>query len=259
MIGIIGGTGLEDPKILLDAHEKKVSTPFGEPSSAIALGEIHGKKVAVLARHGRKHAINPSNVNYRANIWALKELGCRQILAVTACGSLQEHIHPGEVVFADNFLDWTKQRKSTFFDSDKVCHVPMAEPFCPVLRKSLIASARELNAAHHEKGVIVTIEGPRFSTRAESNFFRSIPADVINMTTVPEVVLAREAGMCYASMALVTDYDCWKTGEESVGVEMILKRLHENAENAKGILVNTIRRMDSTPCACQEFVKNSML
>jgi len=259
MIGIIGGTGLEDSKILKNTEEKTVSTPWGDPSSPITLGEIAGKKVAILSRHGRKHQFNPTKVNYRANIWALKELGCHRLLASTACGSLQEEMHPGELVIADNFIDWTRHRTVTFFEKDQVAHVPMADPFCPTLRKNLADSAKELNLSFHSKGTIVTIEGPRFSTRAESHLFRSIKADVINMTTVPEVILAREAGMCYATIALVTDYDCWKETEESVDIATVLRVMKQNAENAKMLFIQTISKIEDDRCHCQQFIEKSLL
>ena len=232
MIGIIGGSGLEDPKILKGAKEFEVETPYGKPSSALVIGEIGGKKVAIISRHGKKHEIMPTNVNNRANIHALKEQGVKHVLATTACGSLREEIAPGQIVFPDQFIDRTTKRASTFFDKGKVCHIPMADPFCPQLRKLLIETAKGLEMPHHEKGTVVTIEGPRFSTRAESNMFRTLGGDVINMSTVPVVVLAREAGMCYQAVAMPTDYDCWKAGE-SVDISMVMKVFRQNVENVK--------------------------
>ena len=259
MIGIIGGTGLEDPKILKHAEEKTLVTPYGEPTSPITVGEIAGKPIAILARHGRRHQFSPTSVNYRANIWALKMLGCHRVLASTACGSLKENIHPGELVIADNFIDWTRHRTSTFFETDRVAHIPMADPFCPHLREVLSDTAKDLKLKFHPEGTIISIEGPRFSTRAESRLFRTMHADVINMTTVPEAPLAREAGMCYATVALVTDYDSWRETEESVAIETVLKVMKQNADSAKNLFEKTIPKIDTDPCHCQKLIEKSML
>lgn len=249
-IGIIGGTGLDDPKIMQNAQELEVETPFGKPSSKLTIGQIEGKEVVILARHGKDHSIMPTKVNYRANIWAIKEAGCSHILATTACGSLKEEIKPGDLVFLDQFIDNTKHRPLTFYE-DKVIHTPMADPFCAKLRALLVKSAKELGIAHHEKGIIVTIEGPRFSTRAESFMFRSWGADAVNMSTVPEVILAREIGICYQSIAMSTDYDCWKEGEEDVTWEMIVARMKENADNVKKLLLSVIPKVDFYECECK--------
>ncbi len=258
-IGIIGGSGLEDPKILKDAKEISTSTKFGNPSSALTAGKIGKAEVVVLSRHGKKHTINPTNVNYRANILALKEQGCTHIIATTACGSLREEIKPGHLVFCDQFIDGTSKRASTFYDSDKVCHIPMAEPFCKKLRSLLAETASELNLEHHKKGTVVTIEGPRFSTKAESRMFRQWNADVINMSTVPEVVLAREAGICYAIVAMSTDYDVWKPHEEGVNIEMILKVMRQNAENVKKLLLDVIPKINFNECRCREDIKTAVI
>jgi len=230
-IGVIGGSGLDNPEILKDSHEVKVKTPYGAPSSPLACGRIQGVEVVILARHGRDHSIFPGGVNYRANIWALREMGCTHVLASTAVGSLREEIEPGHLVFPDQFIDHTKKRETTFFDEGMVVHTPMADPFCPNLRRLLAGSAQELEIPHHLDKTVITIEGPRFSTRAESHMFRAWGADVINMSTVPEVVLAREKGMHYATVAMSTDYDCWREGEESVTWEMILATMEKNAHN----------------------------
>ncbi|KAI2552257.1 MTAP isoform 6 [Pan troglodytes] len=219
-IGIIGGTGLDDPEILEGRTEKYVDTPFGKPSDALILGKIKNVDCVLLARHGRQHTIMPSKVNYQANIWALKEEGCTHVIVTTACGSLREEIQPGDIVIIDQFIDRTTMRPQSFYDGSHscargVCHIPMAEPFCPKTREVLIETAKKLGLRCHSKGTMVTIEGPRFSSRAESFMFRTWGADVINMTTVPEVVLAKEAGICYASIAMATDYDCWKEHEEA--------------------------------------------
>jgi 5'-methylthioadenosine phosphorylase len=239
-IGIIGGSGLDDPKLLANFQELEVETPFGKPSSALTLGHIgDNNQVVIIARHGKAHSIMPTKVPYRANIWALKEQGCSHIFATTACGSLKEEIKPGDFVFPDQFIDWTKQRSLTFYE-DKVIHTPMAEPFSLVIREKLVSAAKQLNIAFHPKGTVITIEGPRFSTKAESNLFRQFSADVINMSTVPEVVLANELNIPYQAIAMATDYDCWREGEEAVTWEMIVKRMVENVENVKKLLIEAI-------------------
>ena len=246
-VGIIGGSGLDDPRLVKDIKEKKVKTPYGSPSSPLTIGKINNIRTVILARHGKDHSIYPTGVNYRANLHALKKEGCTHILATTAVGSLREKIRPGDLVFADQFIDHTKHRPLTFHD-EKVIHTPMAEPFCPRLRALLVESAKELKFRHHKKGTVITIEGPRFSTRAESHMFRSFGADVINMSTVPEVILARELGICYQTIAMSTDYDCWKEGEEPVTWEMILEIMSRNAENVKKLLVSTISKINYTQC-----------
>lgn len=246
-IGIIGGSGMDDPRLMTNIKERKVKTPYGSPSSPLTIGKINGVDVAILARHGKGHSIYPTGVNFRANIYALKKEGCTHILATTAVGSLREKIKPGDLVFVDQFIDHTKHRALTFHD-EKVIHTPMAEPFCKNLRSLLSKSAKELKLRHHSKGTVVTIEGPRFSTKAESHMFRSWGADVINMSTVPEVILARELGICYQSIAMSTDYDCWKEGEEPVTWEMILNIMKKNADNVKKLLLQTIGKIKSTEC-----------
>lgn len=251
-IGIIGGSGLDDPKMLENYKEIDVNTPFGKPSDSLITGKIKGKEVVILARHSRRHSIMPTKVPYRANIWALKEIGCTHILATTACGSLKEEIKPRDLVFLDQFVDFTKHRNLTFHE-DKVIHTPMADPFCPCLREELIKSAKKLGISHHEKGTMVTIEGPRFSTRAESFMFQKLGADVINMSTVPEVILARELGICYASIAMATDYDCWKEGEDTVTWDMIVNVMKHNAENVKRLLVETIPKIEIFNCEYKKY------
>lgn len=246
-IGIIGGSGMDDPRLMTNIKERKVKTPYGSPSSPLTLGKINGVDVAILARHGKGHSIYPTGVNFRANIYALKKEGCTHILATTAVGSLREKIKPGDLVFVDQFIDHTKHRALTFHD-EKVIHTPMAEPFCKNLRSLLSKSAKELKLRHHAKGTVITIEGPRFSTKAESHMFRSFGADVINMSTVPEVILAREIGICYQSIAMSTDYDCWKEGEEPVTWEMILNIMKKNADNVKKLLLKTITKIKHTEC-----------
>jgi len=250
-IGIIGGSGMDDPKLMRDKRERKVTTPYGSPTSPLTIGLIDGVETVILARHGKKHTIYPTGVNYRANVYALKKAGCTHILATTAVGSLREKIRPGDFVFLDQFIDFTKHRPLTFHVK-KVVHTPMSEPFCGGLRSALYSSAKELGLRSHPRGTIVTIEGPRFSTVAESHMFRKLGADVINMSTVPEIILAREAGICYQSIAMSTDYDCWKKDEEPVTWEMILSIMNKNADNVKKLLLRTISRMrkENILCTC---------
>jgi 5'-methylthioadenosine phosphorylase len=249
-VGIIGGSGLDDPDILKEPRTVQVSTPYGKPSSPLACGAIAGVEVAILARHGRDHSILPSGVNFRANIWALKEQGCTHILAATAVGSLREEIAPGNLVFPDQFIDFTRKRETTFFDEEVVVHTPMAEPFCPNLRRLFAESADQLTLPHHTAKTVVTIEGPRFSTRAESHMFRSWNADVINMSTVPEVNLAREKKIHYATVAMSTDYDCWREGEESVTWEMILETMKKNAASVINLFCKVIPRLQAYDDVC---------
>ena len=242
-IAIIGGSGFEDPAILKNAGETEVETPFGKPSSTFKTGKIEGMDVVLLSRHGRDHSFPPSKVNNRANMWAISELGCTHILATTACGSLREEIKRGDVVVLDQFIDFTRHRDITFHDefaNGELKHTPMADPFHPDLREKLIAAALRLNLGFHPTGTVITIEGPRFSTRAESKMFRLWGADVINMSIAPECILANELGIPYAAVALSTDYDCWKTDEEPVTWEEVLKVFNRNVENVIQLLTKTI-------------------
>lgn len=249
-IGIIGGSGLDDPNILKDATEIALDTPYGKPTSALTCGKINDLDIAILARHGKDHSILPSKVNFRANIWALKEHGCTHILAATAVGSLREEIKPGHIVFPHQFIDHTRKRETTFFDEDVVVHTPMAEPFCPKLRELLAKTAYQMGIPHHPNKTIITIEGPRFSTRAESHIFRGWNADVINMSTVPEVNLAREKKIHYATIAMSTDYDCWREGEESVTWEMILETMRKNADNVIKLILHVIPKIKEYDDIC---------
>lgn len=245
-IGIIGGSGLDNPDILEDVKEISVDTPYGKPSSSLKTGKIKGVDVVLIARHGREHTIPPTQVNFRANIHALKEAGCTHILATTACGSLREEIDRGHLVILDQFIDFTRHRPITFFERfepNDMKHTPMAEPFSKELRNVLIETCKEVGLKHHEKGTVVTIEGPRFSTKAESHMFRAWGADVINMSIAPEAVLANEAGVPYAAVAMSTDYDCWREGEEPVTWEEILKVFGQNVEKVTKLLVNVIPKV----------------
>jgi 5'-methylthioadenosine phosphorylase len=242
-IGIIGGSGLDDPDILKDAKDVKVATPYGEPSSALKQGRIAGVDVVLLARHGRQHTIPPTQVNFRANINALKQQGCTHIIATTAVGSMRQEIGRGDLVILDQFIDFTRLRKLSFteqFEPHKPVHTPMAEPFDKGLRKALNDSCKQQGIKHHEKGTVVTIEGPRFSTKAESHMFRAWGADVINMSIAPECILANEAGIPYAAVAMSTDYDCWKEDEEPVTWEEILKVFKQNVDKVTKLLTSAI-------------------
>jgi 5'-methylthioadenosine phosphorylase len=249
-VGIIGGSGLDDPKILKNPKEIDVSTPYGAPTSALACGTIAGVETAIIARHGKDHTIYPSKVNFRANIWALKEQGCTHILASTAVGSLREEIAPGHLVFPDQFIDHTRKRETTFFDEDVVVHTPLSEPFCPNLIDLFSAVAKPMKVPFHRNKTVITIEGPRFSTRAESHMFRSWQADVINMSTVPEVILAREKKIHYAVIAMSTDYDCWHEEEEPVTWEMILQTMKKNADNVINLFLGVIPRITEYEDIC---------
>lgn len=242
-IGIIGGSGLDDPQILKEMIEKEVETPYGRPSSSLKCGKINGVDAVILSRHGRQHNIPPSQINFLANIWALKEEGCTHILATTAVGSLRAEIKPGNLVFPNQFIDMTKSRRNTYFITE-VRHTPMAEPFDAGLRDLLCRTCDELGFDYNRDKTVITIEGPRFSSKAESLMFRQWGADIINMSTCPEVILANELGIPYQSIAMSTDYDCWKDDEASVTFEMILERMSANAEKVKKLLLEIIPKIN---------------
>lgn len=248
-IGIIGGSGLDDPDIIENRKEVVVKTPFGNPSDSIIEGEIGGISCALLARHGRKHDINPTNVNYRGNIWALRQLGCTHLLVSTACGSLKEDIRPGDLAIPNDIIDRTTKRVQTFYDGSVdcargVCHMPMFPPFNERMRKLLLSTALELGYERvHCEATMVTIEGPRFSARAESNMFRQWGAHLVNMTSCPEAILAKEAGLLYGAVAIATDYDCWRVGCESVNVQDVLKTFGQNVVKVKNLLVKAVQNV----------------
>jgi len=245
-VGIIGGSGLDDPDILSGAVDRICDTPYGKPSSPLKCGSIRGVEVVLLARHGREHTIPPTAVNNRANIWALKDAGCTHIITTTAVGSLKEDIHRGDFVILDQFIDFTRLRVLSFYDTfepHKASHTPMPEPFSESLRMLLIEEGKKLMFPIHERGTVVTIEGPRFSTRAESKMFRLWGADVINMSIAPEAILANEAGLPYAAVAMSTDYDCWKEDEPPVSWEDIVSVMDKNVERMKKLLLEVIPRV----------------
>ena len=241
-IGIIGGSGLDNPELLENPQKIEVETQYGKPSSSLLTGKIRGVDTVILARHGRKHQFSPTQVNNRANIMALKNAGVSHIIATTACGSLKEEIERGDLVVLDQFIDFTRFRKNTFADSFAAgaVHTAMAEPFDNELRDSLFKTASELGLKVHPSGCVVTIEGPRFSTIAESKMFRMWGADVINMSIAPEAMLANEVGIPYAAIAMSTDYDCWKEDELPVTWEEILEVFNRNADNVKQLLIKVI-------------------
>jgi 5'-methylthioadenosine phosphorylase len=242
-IGIIGGSGLDNPDLFIDPRDISLNTAWGEPSSPLKLGKITGVDVALLGRHGREHTIPPSQVNYRANIQAFKDIGCTHILATTAVGSLREEIGRGDLVILDQFIDFTKQRKMTFhesFEPHQPIHTPMANPFDSHLRAILIQACSDRGYIFHRSGTVVTIEGPRFSTRAESKMFRLMGADIINMSVSTEVTLANEIGIPYSAIAMSTDYDCWKDDEEPVSWDAILEVFKVNSEKVTRLLIDAI-------------------
>ncbi len=244
-IGIIGGSGLDNPDILQNPKEIEADTPYGAPSSPMSIGSISGIDVVILSRHGKNHQLSPTQVNYRANIQALKDQGVTHIIATTACGSLRNEIDRGDIVIIDQFIDFTRHRKITFHESfeNGAEHTAMADPFDASLRKALFEMGKALGLKIHNGGTVVTIEGPRFSTRAESNMFRIWGADVINMSVAPEAILANEAGIPYAAVAMSTDYDSWKEDEEPVTWDEILEVFNKNADNVQKIIVNVIKQI----------------
>lgn len=242
-IGVIGGSGLYQMDGLVDVREERVTTPFGDPSDALIHGRLGDAELVFLPRHGRGHSFNPSEVNYRANIFAMKMAGVEWIISVSAVGSLREEIAPGEVVVIDQFIDRTRLRKNTFFENGIVAHVAFGDPVCPTLRRFLLESVRETDARYHDGGTYVCMEGPAFSTRAESNLYRSWGASVIGMTNLPEAKLAREAEISYATLAMATDYDCWHPHHDDVTVDQVVAVLHANASLAKRVVALTVPRI----------------
>lgn len=259
-VGVLGGSGLYDMEGLKDVREIRIRTPFGSPSDAVMLGTLEGVRVAFLSRHGRGHRFNPSEINYRANIYALKSLGVSRVISVSAVGSMKEAIRPGQMVFPDQFIDLTKRRASTFFEGGMVAHVAFGQPICPSLAEALAAAGQQLGAEFHRGGTYLCMEGPQFSTKAESRLYRQWGVDVIGMTNMPEAKLAREAELCYATIALVTDYDCWHDTEDAVTVEAILATLQHNVALAKRMLsVITPALQSLAACPCREALSNAIV
>jgi len=260
-VGIIGGSGLYAMNGLTVLEERTIKTPFGDPSDPYVIGEIDGTRVAFLSRHGRGHRLMPSELNYRANIFGFKLLGVHTILSASAVGSMKEDYHPTDIVFPHQFIDRTRHRPDTFFGNGVVAHVAFADPICAGVSFLMGEVAREAGARAHMGGVYVCMEGPQFSTRAESHLYRSWNVDVIGMTNLQEAKLAREAEICYATMALVTDYDCWHEGHDDVNIEQILEYLRANAAMATTILRNSIPRVTARKrdCACVDALRYAVL
>jgi 5'-methylthioadenosine phosphorylase len=259
-IGIIGGSGLYEMEGLTGKKAVRLKTPFGAPSDAYLLGNLEGRSVAFLSRHGRGHRLLPTEINFRANIWGMKELGVERIISVSAVGSMKEKLRPGHVAVPDQFYDHTRRRTSTFFGEGVVAHVSFANPVCGDLAQVLLKAGRGTGAVIHEGGVYLCIEGPQFSTLAESLIYRQWGVDVIGMTNVTEAKLAREAEICYATIALVTDYDCWHQEMESVTVEGVLEILHKNVALSQRIIRNAVPQIDSyRNCACATALQNAVI
>jgi 5'-methylthioadenosine phosphorylase len=259
-IGVIGGSGLYKIEGMTSIEEVKPKTPFGEPSDAIIIGDLEGKSIAFLPRHGRGHCVSPTEIPSRANIYALKSLGVEWLISVSAVGSLKEGIHPLDLVIPDQIIDRTKSRVNSFFEGGLVAHVGFAQPFCPLLSDILYHAALDVGASVHQEGTYIVMEGPLFSTKAESNLYRSWGASIIGMTALPEAKLAREAEICYATLACITDYDTWHETEESVTIEMALANLALNADTAKRIInIAAANIPQKRECGCAEALKNAII
>ena len=255
-IGIFGGTGIYDSGLLKDSKEISVDTPYGKTSDSITVGEFNGKKVAFMPRHGKKHTIPPHLINFRANIWAFKELGVKRIIAPSAVGSLKEEFEPGNLALPSQFIDFTKSRKGTFSEDGRVIHISVADPFCPELQKVILNVAKKQEIKIHQDCTYVCIEGPRFSTKAESRFFRTTGADIIGMTLVPECQLAREAQICYVSLSTVTDYDVW--AEKPVTAKEVMETLAKNVEMTKKLLTFVIDQIpEIKSCSCEKALEEA--
>jgi 5'-methylthioadenosine phosphorylase len=260
IVGVIGGSGLYQMPGLEKVREVRVTTPFGRPSDAFVTGTLDGAQVVFLPRHGRGHVALPTEVNFRANIFAMKKLGVERIISVSAVGSLQEEIAPGHVVIPDQFIDRTTQRPSTFFGRGIVAHVSFADPVCPELSATLSRVAREERASVHQRGTYLCMEGPQFSTRAESRLYRTWGADVIGMTNLQEAKLAREAEICFGTVALATDYDCWNEAAGDVDIEHVLAVLKQNVDLAQRIIRRAVTRLPSArSCACGSALANAII
>ncbi len=259
ILAIIGGSGLYEMPGLKNPQSIQVDTPFGKPSAPIVVGTLEGQPVAFLARHGIGHHLSPGEINYRANIYALRKLSTRQIVSVSACGSLREDYHPGDIVIPDQLFDFTKGRQRTFFGNGLVAHVGVADPFCPRLSALTYQAVQQTGHTVHQGGTFITIEGPRFSTRGESNVYRAWGMSLIGMTTSPEAFLAREAEMCYAVMAHITDYDVWHVSETPVSVEMVIQTLNQNTAVAQQAIRNLVGGLQPSECTCQHALADALI
>jgi len=259
-IGVIGGSGLYEMEGLKVAEELKMDTPFGEPSDRYLIGSLEGVDIAFLPRHGKGHRILPSELNFRANIYGMKKLGVERLISVSAVGSMREDIHPGHIVIPDQFFDRTKGRPSTFFGNGIVAHVPFADPVCPDLSNILFNAGKELGITIHKDGTYLCMEGPQFSTRAESKIYRKWGVDIIGMTNIPEAKLAREAEICYATIALATDFDCWHESEEDVQIDAVLEIMNKNISTAKSIIRKAVSLIpEKRSCPCTDALKYTIL
>lgn len=261
VLGVIGGSGLYNMPSLKNVQSRVIDTPFGQPSSPIIIGEMAGKQVAFLARHGIGHVLSPSEVNYQANIYALKSIGVKRVVSISACGSLKEELKPGHIVIPDQLFDFTRgTRKRTFFENGIVAHISSAEPYCSQLSSLVFKAVEQTGAVAHKGGIFITIEGPRFSTKAESMVFRSLGMSIIGMTASPEAFLAREAELCYSTMAHVTDYDVWHEAEEAVNVEMVIRILNQNTKIAQRAIENLIQYLKpDLDCDCHNALANAVI
>jgi len=260
ILAVIGGSGLYNFKDLTDIETIEIDTPFGKPSAPITLGNLIGKPVAFLARHGIGHTYSPSEVPYRANIFALKKLGVKRIVSVSACGSLREAYAPGTIIIPNQIFDLTHKRERSFFGEGLVAHVSVADPFCENLSNVLENAVKNTETIYHRGGTYITIEGPRFSTKGESNLYRQWGIDIIGMTASPEAFLAREAEICYTTMAHVTDYDVWHVSEETVTVDMVIRTLSKNISLAQEAIKNMVIMIDETAkCDCQNALQNALI
>jgi 5'-methylthioadenosine phosphorylase len=260
-IGIIGGSGLYDMEELTERREIALDTPFGPPSDKFILGSMHGKRVAFVSRHGRGHRIIPSEINYRANIYAMKMLGVERILSASAVGSLKEEIAPLDIVLPDQFVDRTRGRISTFFGNGLAAHVNFADPVCPELLEAVHAAASQAGIRSMKGGTYLCMEGPAFSTRAESNMYRRLGMDIIGMTNLQEAKLAREAEICYATVALVTDYDCWRENDDTLSIEMIIENLNKNTRNVQQVIREVVPALAAgqRSCICSQALHNAII
>jgi 5'-methylthioadenosine phosphorylase len=259
-IGVIGGSGLYDIEGLTDIEEVDITTPFGKPSDAITTGKLEGVGIAFLPRHGRGHRISPTEIPARANIYALKSLGVEHVIAICSAGSFKEEIKPGDLLIPDQLIDRTRSRVSSFFGDGIVAHIPFAEPFCPVLSRIVYQAAQEAGAGVHPGGTYIAMEGPAFSTRAESRLYRSWGADIIGMTALPEAKLAREAEICYAVIGCVTDYDSWLERSEPVTVDVILDIMHQNIDITKRVIKLAVSRIPGRrDCDCATALKTAIV
>jgi 5'-methylthioadenosine phosphorylase len=257
-IAVIGGTGVYDPEIIEDSREVEVHTPFGPPSAEVTLGTYKGQSIAFIPRHGKGHRIPPHRINYRANIWALKQLGVERIVASSACGSLRMDYQPGDFVITDQFVDRTRKRLDTFYEGGQICHISSADPICPQLHDFFVDHTRRLGLKVHPTGTYVCIEGPRFSSRAESKLFRQWGADIIGMTLYPECILAREAEICYVSVAMVTDYDVW--AEKPVSAIEVVETMQKNSANFKRLIMEALPQIpDERTCGCGSALEFALM